>query len=515
MARYKDYCVEQAKFIPIAFSQQILPGTFEYTLNHLINNVIDVSVFDEKFHNDETGAPAYAPALLLKIVLYAYSRGIISSRLIAKACEENIIFMALSADTRPHFTTIADFISSMHIEIEPIFRDVLWYCDELGLIGKTMFAIDGCKLPSNASKEWSGTKAELDNKRKKLERAVARMLQQHRERDADSVTPDMQTNEKHYRNKLQQQVHKLKRWLDNNEDKIGKFGKPIKSNVTDNDSAKIKTSHGVIQGYNGVAAVDSQHQIIVHAHAFGAAQEHDVLLPMLDGIEAHFSVMGKRRILQTAKVTADSGFHTEKNLQALHERRVDAYIADNRMRKRDPRFLDTDKYRARTRKEKQQFLGTNQTFSNKDFVYDEQQQTCFCPAGKSLYRNGAHHNLHGYQAIKFRGTKRDCLPCPLRSQCLRHPERTTVRQVAFFHGKIDHAPYAFTQTMKQKIDSLIGKAIYHQRLGTVEPVFGNITSNKRLNRFTLRGKLKVNTQWLLYSLVHNMGKIHVYGEGFT
>jgi len=69
--------------------------------------------------------------------------------------------------------------------------------------------------------------------------------------------------------------------------------------------------------------------------------------------------------------------------------------------------------------------------------------------------------------------------------------------------------------MKQKIDSPQGKAIYNQRLGTVEPVFGNITCNKKLDHFTLRGKAKVNTQWLLYSLVHNMGKIHVYGEGFT
>ena len=69
--------------------------------------------------------------------------------------------------------------------------------------------------------------------------------------------------------------------------------------------------------------------------------------------------------------------------------------------------------------------------------------------------------------------------------------------------------------MKQKIDSVEGKAIYNQRLGTVEPVFGNMTWNKGLNRFTLRGKIKVNAQWLLYSLVHNIGKIHVYGEGFS
>jgi len=112
MARYKEYCYEQTKLIPLSFSRQILPGTFEYTLNYLIDNEFDLSVFEERYHNDETGAPAYDPAILLKIVLYGYSRGIVFSRQIERCCRENIIFMALSADTHPHFTTIADFISS-------------------------------------------------------------------------------------------------------------------------------------------------------------------------------------------------------------------------------------------------------------------------------------------------------------------------------------------------------------------------------------------------------------------
>ncbi len=157
------------------FDKQILPGTFEYTLSYLIDNEIDLSLFDNRYNNDETGAPAYDPSILLKIVLYAYSRGIVSSRKIARCCQENIIFMALSSDTRPHFTTIADFISSMGNEVLSLFRDVLLICDEMKLIGKDMFAIDGCKMPSNASKEWSGTKAEFNQKKQKVERAIRRI----------------------------------------------------------------------------------------------------------------------------------------------------------------------------------------------------------------------------------------------------------------------------------------------------------------------------------------------------
>ncbi len=136
MARYKHYDYSQGKFIPINFDKQILPGTFEHTLHYLIDNEIDPSVFDLRYQNDETGAPAYDPAILLKIVLYAYSRGITSSRKIEQCCKENVVFMALSADTQPHFTTIADFISSLDQEIIRLFLEVLLICDEMGLIGK-------------------------------------------------------------------------------------------------------------------------------------------------------------------------------------------------------------------------------------------------------------------------------------------------------------------------------------------------------------------------------------------
>jgi len=116
--------------------------------------------------------------------------------------------------------------------------------------------------------------------------------------------------------------------------------------------------------------------------------------------------------------------------------------------------------------------------------------------------------------MKFRGTKRDYLPCPLRTRSLKYPEKTKIRQVAFIKGKAEGHKYTFTANMKRKVDSALGRLIYDKRLGTVEPVFGNHRNHRR-DRFTLRGQIKVNTQWLLYSIVHNLGKIHVNGPGFT
>lgn len=181
MPKFKSYDYNQMVMVPVAFDQQILPGTFEHTISYLVDHELDLTIFHHRFKNDDNGRPAYDPAILLKVVLVAYSRGITSSRKIERLCRENVVFMAIGADSRPHFTTIADFISSSDKEIARLFHQVLMVCDNLGLIGKEMFAIDGCKLPSNASKEWSGTREELQKKSDKIERAVAHMLKKHRQ----------------------------------------------------------------------------------------------------------------------------------------------------------------------------------------------------------------------------------------------------------------------------------------------------------------------------------------------
>lgn len=512
MARYKDHNKDQKKLIPVSYADQIHEGTFEYSLDYVIDNLIDLTVFDGHYQNDETGAPAYAPSVLLKIILYAYSLGINTSRDIERLCRTDVICMALSADNQPHFTTIADFISRMDDEIADVFRDVLWACDQLGLIGKQMFAIDGCKLPTNASKSHSGTKEELQRKRKKMEKAVRRMLKKHREMDEHELPVDLLAREKQQIETLRNQIKKLKQWDKENDEKIGARGKPIKSNITDNDSAKMKTSRGVIQGFIGVAAVDSKHQVIVSAEAFGAAQEHQLLTPMVECIRGNFKAIGKEKnIYKKAILTADSGFHTESNMEYLSKNKIDAYIADNQFRKRDPRFQDADKYRERHRQERRDFNNTKLRFTPDDFTHDPVNRTCICPAGKSLYRSGKSIEQNGFISERYKAPKNACINCSLRSKCLRKPEATEIRQVAFFTGKTEKQTESFSAKMKQKIDSWKGRLIYSQRLGTVEPVFGNINYNKHLDRFTLRGKRKVNNQWLLYCLVHNIEKMHRIG----
>ena len=508
MARYKSYSYAQGKFIPVHFEKQIIPGTFEYSLNHLVDHELDLTIFDERYRNEETGATAYDPRILLKIILFAYSRGIVSSRRIAQACEENIIFMALSCDTKPHFTTIADFVSTMDKEITALFREVLLVCDDLNLIGKEMFAIDGCKLPSNASKEWSGTRADFEKKAAKMERAIENILKKHRDEDQNKTESKVKESEEKFVETISKRVSKIREWLNHNDDKPGKTGKPRKSNITDNESAKMKTHRGVIQGYDGVAATDGRHQVIVQAQAFGETQEHDLLKPMIEGVRKNFQKIGKEEdVFEKAKLLADSGFHTEKNMEMLVEEGIDAYVADNRFRKRDPRFADYERYKDEARKDWAK--GKPKLFRTEDFIFDKDMRHCICPAGKRLYRSGADARAH-----RFKGTQSTCVSCELRAKCIRNPEKTVIRQVAYFAGRTGDGP-TFTDRMKRKIDSTVGRFLYGMRLAISEPPFSHITSALKLDRFTLRGKVKVNTQWNLFCIVHNLTKIHRYGAGYA
>ncbi|MGB5081254.1 MAG: hypothetical protein WBO23_10980 [Burkholderiales bacterium] len=191
----------------------------------------------------------------------------------------------------------------------------------------------------------------------------------------------------------------------------------------------MKTSKGVIQGYDGVAMVDARHQVVVHAQAYGEAQ-HALLLPMLEGTRREFKALGEKGdVLKKAAIAADSGFHTEANAKYLFERDIDGYLADHLFRKRGPRFLTA----ARHQPSRQPTQAKH--FRPSDFIHDPETQTCICPAGQFLYQNGSRCLIGGREAVKFTGAKRVCGPCELRSRCLRHPERTAVRQVVFFTGR--------------------------------------------------------------------------------
>jgi len=498
MPRYKA-AQRNGVFIPVVFDEQIQPGTFEFALQHLVDHELDLVPLDAKFRNDDVGATAYDPRIMLKIVLLAYSRGLISSRKIEEACAHNVLFMALSGDARPSYTHIAKFVRELGAQVSALFTQVLLTCDRLGLIGKAMFAIDGVKLPANASKERSGTHAELAHRADRLDKAAAKIVALHQAQDERGGL-DLDAQRQRRIEELRREAQTTRDFIATSAKRLNRKGQELKTNVTDPDSAKMATSKGVIQGYAAQAAVDSQHQVIVAADIIGSGSEQAMLIPMIDKA-------GPVREAHTL-ITADAGYFSDDNIKALHDQDIAALIADNDMRKRDERCADQAKHKTYGEvlyDKRGAAAKPIKFFKPEDFVFHD-DKTASCPAGKTLTGTGATYGQRGHRFQRYEAATSDCGGCRLRSQCLRNPKATRGRQVARFAvgGLDEQHPSA---RMRTAIDSPRGRALYSRRIATVEPVFANIRHHKRMNRFTLRGKTKVAAQWQLYCLVHNIEKI--------
>jgi hypothetical protein len=149
----------------------------------------------------------------------------------------------------------------------------------------------------------------------------------------------------------------------------------------------------------------------------------------------------------------DRGRERERNAQYLAEKEIEGYIADPMFRKRDPRFKGADHHKPTRPCEPHAKPRKDRLFQPKDFQLAKDRSHCICPAGKRLYKSGRALNLRGLEAIKFKGARSACGACVLRKKCLRHPQRTLVRQVAFFIGRAKTAKETYCARMKRRRES--------------------------------------------------------------
>jgi hypothetical protein len=369
-----------------------------------------------------------------------------------------------------------------------------------------MFAIDGCKLPSNAAKEWSGKITELKKKRDKLEKYITRVLFLHKELDKNESVKRIQKpfrktmgDDKERRERtikrLEKKLKKLDKFLEAAEPKKGFSGAEVQTNITDPESARIKSAHGYIQGYNGIAIADSGHQVIVCAEAIGSGAEGGIFPKMLGNLEDNMKlVTGKKKPLKNALMEGDTGYFSEENLQEAEKKEINVLIPDPQFRQRDPHFAD--KKREKVKKKK---------YTVEDFKYDENADRYICPAGKILeYKcDVALRNNSGKQ---YRAKSRDCVNCRLIEKCIIRRDKT--RKNPFKALYIIDKKYEnnLSAQMREKIDNPAYRELYFRRLQIIEPVFSNITYCKGMDRFSLRTEKKVNIQWQLFCIVHNIGK---------
>lgn len=249
---------------------------------------------------------------------------------------------------------------------------------------------------------------------------------------------------------------------------MGKQGKEIQSNITDNESAKMPTSHGVIQGYNAQAVVDDTFQVIIAAEVFGNGQDADHLTPMVAGAKANMQALGHTEdYFEETMWLADRNYHSDDNLKTCEEEHLDAYIPDTNFRKRDPRFATQERHKPPEKT----------TFGVEDVQYDEATDRYTCPNGKILRLKARAPQRRNGVYRWYMAKEEDCQACPLRAKCLM--QKRTKRRNLGIPVEQPPKPPTRSQQMIAKMDTEEGRKQYSRRLEIVEPVFGNIRAQKR------------------------------------
>jgi hypothetical protein len=316
-----------------------------------------------------------------------------------------------------------------------------------------------------------------------------RHITKHQKRDKNEGTDEKaEKNYQRQQKHLNRQIEKISNFLENIELKKGRRGEEIKSNVTDNESALIMSSEGYIQGYIGLAVSDSENQVIISAQAAGSANECEHLPQMLRGAldnmqeAAVETPEGVKRTL-----LADKNYFSEENLQACADMEIEAVIPDSQYKRR---------------------LGENKEmrYEADDFIFNEEGNYYVCPQGKRLAYCGA-STLSGVEGKVYQARAKDCRVCSCYSRCMRSKKGQGVidkgRKIMITKSNRSGSLCA---ALRKKLNGREYQDRYAYRIQIIEPVFANITYCKGLNRFTLRGKDKVNGQWQLYCMAHNLGK---------
>ena len=432
----------------------------------VVNDVVkamDLSCLYQKISHE--GNPAYHPAMMLKVLFYAYARGIFSSRNIAQAVRENIPFIFLAAWQKPDFRTISDFRKNNLKELGLLFAQTVQLCNQLGMVKLGHVAIDGTKIKANAS---DAKTYDIRRIEKKIERWMEQAAAIDQKQDAlygSDKTGDEIPEEIRDQSKRIEKLKELKKRLEES-------GKE-KINKTDPDAVFMKTGNGITTSYNAQASTDTEKQVIVASDVTNQASDVEQLLPMVEQTEENTSG-------EIEECSADAGYSSGENIKAMEERKIDAYIPDR-------------EYQAQQRGK------TTDDFHKEHFIYNENQDCYICPEGESLPFSHFQKRKNKKPLRIYRG--RNCVACHFFGVCTSHKNGRTISR---------HPYEKELRQMRQKLDSKSGKAIYSKRKHTVEPPFGHIKSIMGFTSFMLRGIDKVKGEFKLVSAAHNLRKIWLY-----
>jgi transposase len=353
---FRPWKTDEVWLLPPSVADFVPAGHPAHLIRDLVREELDLSAI-MSVYVEVKGYPPYHPAMMVALLLYAYSQGVYSSRRIARACEERLDFQAVTALNQPDFRTISEFRRRHLDALAGLFVQVLALCRRAGLASLSHVAVDGTKIKANASKHKAMSYARMVEAEAELAREVdewlARAQREDAAEDAEHGSARRGDEPPDWKQARLARIRAAKAELEaqarqaeaarpppprdpDGEPKPRPGRKPkhppgqpkpkTQRNFTDPQSRIMKGSDGFIQAYNGQAAVDADNQIIVSHRLTNNGSDQDALLPLLDGIELTTG--------ETAdEVSADNGFCSEANLAGLTERAVRGYVAPGRASK--------------------------------------------------------------------------------------------------------------------------------------------------------------------------------------
>lgn len=466
MKIFKQYSQNQNFLLPPSLDE-FVPEDHEVCIINEVVDTLDLSPLLSQYEGG--GAPAYHPSMMLKVIIYAYSLGIYSSRRIIQELKTDTAFMFLSGLQAPDFRTICLFRTQHAAVLPDLFVEVVRLCASLGMVELGHIAFDGTKLRANAALRESRNKEGLEKEIERIKKGVAQMIESSARIDELEEQKYHDGDGSEIAKEFQKREYRLKRLQEAKETMERERLKRV--NITDPGSRLMQDSQKRIRpSYNGQIAVDDKEQVIVAADVSQDTTDHHEFRPMVEQVEQNLGSLPK-------ETSADAGYSSYENLEYAWQKGLDAYIPDD--------FLE-----ALDRKEE-----VEKRYHKSNFRYDQMGDVYICPEGKNLRRLQELKREGKPPLIIYRGES--CRQCVVKKECTRGPARRITRD-----GR-----EGLLEMMRDKLRSEEGKRIYTKRLYTVEPVFGHIKWNQRKPMMSLRGVVKVRGEFLLMCLAHNVKKI--------
>lgn len=345
---YRPYAPNQPLLLPVSLADYLPEDDLAYFVPEVVG-ALDLSAILASYEREARGYPPFHPQMLVGLLLYAYARGIYSSRRIAAACRHDVGFMVVTARQTPDFRTIAAFRKRHLATLAGFFTQVLALAAEAGLVKLGQVALDGTKVHATASRHKAMSYGRMAERASVLEGEVAGWLERAQaadtaedatlgDRQGDELPPHLATKERRAA-----AIRKAKAALEERAraqaEAAGKDPEQAvvlpktQYNFTDPESRIMKTPGGFEQCYNAQAAVDADSLVIVGQEVTAAPTAVQRLAPMLETIKAETGRYPEQ-------LSADSGYASEGNLLHCEEHGVDAYVALRRFKHDEPPEAD-------------------------------------------------------------------------------------------------------------------------------------------------------------------------------